>query len=500
MMTGEFDPPSQVPYTTITKSVIQSPAHQALAENVAANSLVLLKNDNVPGTSAPLLPVSASALNKVVILGDLANKVPLGGYSGAPSLRVNAVQGITAAVKAAKSDAAVSFDSANTSTTATAAAGLSAQAQADIQSADLVIVFVGTDGNVAGEGHDRSTLAMPGNYNSLIDQVAALGNHRMALVIQSDGPVAIDSEQGKFPAILFSGYNGESQGAALADVLFGSQDPSGHLDFTWYRDESQLPPCRTTVLPPGPPAASGAPTCTSLGAPTYPFGRGLSYTKFAVSNLAVGPQPASADGTINISFDVTNTGSQPGAAVPQFYVATAFTIPGVEPPSKRLEGFQKTAALEPGQTQTVNLTVNVPDLAFWDQDAAKWVVYDGPYDIQVGDDSSNIVASQTVDVTGALTPHVQYVTVQPEDVVYAPGDTADLTAKNRWIADDTNHFQEQRNLGVTADNTIEAVNNDGTFVDLGHAQVTYSSSNTHVATISSTGTMTAIAPGSRRSP
>jgi beta-glucosidase len=78
MMTGEFDSPSRVAYTKITRSVIESPAHQALAQEIAANSLVLLKNDDVPGTTAPLLPVSASNANKVVILGDLANRVTLG--------------------------------------------------------------------------------------------------------------------------------------------------------------------------------------------------------------------------------------------------------------------------------------------------------------------------------------------------------------------------------------------------------------------------------------
>jgi len=495
MMTGEFDPPSQVSYTDINKSVIQSPAHEALAEQVAANSLVLLKNADVSGTATPLLPASASKLNRVVIVGDLANKVTLGGYSGAPSLQVSAVQGITAAVKAANPNATVMFDPASTSTTATAPAVLSAQTKAAIQGADLVIVFVGTDAAVASEGHDRSTLAMPGNYDSLIDQVAGLGNPRMALVIQSDGPVVIDNEQGKFPAVVFSGYNGESQGTALADVLFGRQDPSGHLDFTWYSNDSQLPDMSNYGLTPSATGGLGRTYIYFTGTPTFPFGYGLSYTQFRFSNLAVGPPSTSADGVVRIRFDVTNTGAQPGAAVAQLYVATPFSVPGVELPRERLEGFQKTPVLQPGQTQTVTLTVNVPDLAFWSQQAGKWVVYDGPYQFEVGYDSSNIAASQTVNVSGALTPQLKYVTVQPEDVVYKPGDTVNLAGKNRWIADDTNHALEQRNLSVTADNIVEAVNNDGSFVDLSDAHVAYNSSNPSVATVTSTGIMKAIAPG-----
>jgi len=496
METGEFDPSSDVSYTSITKSVIQSPAHQALARQVADNSLVLLKNDTVTGTNAPLLPADPAALNKVVVLGDLANKATLGGYSGNPSLQVSAVQGITNAVKAANPNAQVVFDAAGTSTTSSSAAVLSSQTQSDIQSADLVIVFVGTDAAVAGEGHDRSTIAMPGNYDSLINQVATLGNPRMALVIQSDGPVTIDNVQGDFPAIVFSGYNGESQGDALADVLFGAQNPSGHLDFTWYADDSQLPPMSNYGLTPAATGGLGRTYMYFTGTPTYPFGYGLSYTKFSFSNLQVTPSPVSADGTVDVSFDVTNTGGLPGPAVAQLYVANPTSL-GANYPIKRLEGFQKTNVLDPGATQTVQLTVPVSQLEFWDQSAAKWVVDDGTYQFQLAYDSSDIAASAPVQVTGSLTPRVQYVTVQPADAVYTPGETLDLTGKNPWIADDTDPSQEssERNLVVTADNIVEAVNNDGSFVDLAGAEVSYASSNDQVASVSSSGIVRAIAPG-----
>ena len=89
---------------------------------------------------------------------------------------------------------------------------------------------------------------MPGNYDSMIQQVAAVGNPRMALAIQSDGPVQIYNVQKCFPGILFSGYNGEAQGMALADVMFGQQDPSGHLNFTCYSDDAQLPPTNRGCL------------------------------------------------------------------------------------------------------------------------------------------------------------------------------------------------------------------------------------------------------------
>ena len=114
MQTGEFDPPNRVAYTKITKDQIQSPAHQALAEKVAANSLVLLKNDAVTGTKAPLLPADPAKLGNVVVVGDLAGTVTLGDYSGEPALQVSAVQGITSAVKAANPAATVTFDACGT--------------------------------------------------------------------------------------------------------------------------------------------------------------------------------------------------------------------------------------------------------------------------------------------------------------------------------------------------------------------------------------------------
>jgi len=495
METGEFDPPSQVAYTKITKSVIQSPAHQALAEKIAADDIVLLQNNNVAGTSAPLLPANPSKLNNVVIVGNLANTVTLGGYSGDPTLQVNAVQGITAAVKAANPDATVTYDSCGTSTTTTTPASCSAATLAAIKTADLVIVFVGTDENVASEGNDRASLAMPGNYDSMISQVAAVGNPRMAMVIQSDGPVDISSLQDQFPAIVFSGYNGESQGTALAQVLDGQVNPSGHLDFTWFKDDSQLPPISNFGLTPSQTGGLGRTYMYFTGTPTYPFGYGLSYSKFAYSNVNVAPKHVTANGTVHVNFNVTNTGTTAGATVAQLYVAQKFSVPGVELPIKQLEGFQRTRMLAPGQSQHISLTVHMPSLSAWDEQSLKQVVYDGPYQFQVSSDSSDndIMGSGTVRVTGSITPKVQYVTVQPDQVIFKPGDTLDLTGKNPWIAPDTNSSLEQPH--ASADNIIEAVNNNEAFVDLSDAHVTYASSNRNVATVSSTGMLTAVAHG-----
>jgi len=498
METGEFDPASQVPYTSITKAAIQSPAHQALATTVADNSLVLLQNNDVTGTSSKLLPVSPAALNKVVVLGDQANIVNLGNYSGDPSLQVSAVQGITSAVKAANPNASIVYDSAGTSTTATTAAVLSAQTQSDIKTADLVVLFVGTDHGVADEGKDRTTLAMPGNYDSMINQVTALGNPRTVLAIQSGGPVQIDDVQGKVPAIVFSGFNGESQGTALADVLFGKQNPDGHLDFTWYRDDSQLPAMSNYGLTAADTGGLGRTYQYFTGTPSYPFGYGLSYSSFSYSAIHADRSSVDANGNVHVSLTVKNTGAVAGSTVAQLYAAPKFAVSGASFPQEQLVGFQKTKVLKPGQSQRLTLTAQIPGLEIWDANAMKSVVYDGAYGFAVGASSADIRSTATVRVTGSITPRVQTVTVQPDQTDFQVGQTLDLTGKNPWIADDTTgvgSVPQGRNMSVTADSIVEAADNDGSFADLSKAHVTYRSSDSRVATVDHKGLVTAVGTG-----
>ncbi|SEN36869.1 glycoside hydrolase family 3 C-terminal domain-containing protein [Actinacidiphila rubida] len=495
MATGEFDPAGSVPYTSITKDQIESPAHQALAAKVADNALVLLKNAAPASTGKPLLPADPAKTGKIVILGDLANTTSLGLYSGEPTHTTSPVQGITDAVKAANPGADVVFDAAGTSSTATGAAVLSDQTRADIRAADLVVLFVGTTKANGDEGNDRDNLAMPGDYDSLIDQTAALGNDKLALVIQSDGPVKIDDEQGKVASVLFSGYNGQAQGTALADVLFGKQNPSGHLNFTWYKDDSQLPDKQNYGLTPAATGGLGRTYQYFTGTPTYPFGYGLSYSSFAFSKIKADHKAITPDGTVKIGVNVTNTGGTAGATVVQLYAATPFTVPGVDLPQKRLAGFAKTRVLAPGQTQHVDLTVKAAGLASWDAAHSRQTVWNGTYGFQVGGDSAHIAGTAPVTISGRLTPKVQYVTVQPENVVYNAGETFSLTAKNRWIKDDTDPAKEHRDPSLTADDVVEAVNDDQTFADLKHTAVTYASSNPAVATVSADGTVHAVADG-----
>ncbi|MBR7834702.1 glycoside hydrolase family 3 C-terminal domain-containing protein [Actinospica durhamensis] len=497
METGEFDQASQDPYSKITKAQIQSPAHQQLATAVADDSVVLLKNQAPAGSSSALLPLNPKTTNKIVVVGDLAGKVTLGDYSGDPGLQVDAVQGITAELQKANPGAQVVYDACGTSTTTTKAAACSAATLADVKTADAVVVFVGTDLNVATEGTDRTSLAMPGDYDSLISQISAVGNPRTVLAIQSDGPVTIDDVQGDFPSIVFSGYNGETQGTALADVLFGKQNPAGHLDFTWYADDSQLPAMDNYGLTPAETDGLGRTYMYFTGTPTYPFGYGLSYSNFAYSDVHAAPV-ANANGTVEVGLTVTNTGHTTGSTVAQLYASAQFQQSGATFPKEQLVGFQKTGNLRPGQSQHVTLAVPVSSLEIWDATTSKDVVYDGSYGFGVGGDSADLSQAADVKISGSIKPQVQTVTVQPDQTELQVGQNLDLTGKNPWIADDTTgvgSVPQGRDMSVTADGIVEAANNDGSFADLSASHVSYRSSDPRVASVNSKGLVTAVGDG-----
>ncbi len=317
----------------------------------------------------------------------------------------------------------------------------------------------------------------------------------MVLDIQVVGAVDISARQSKAASILFSAYNGQSQGTALADVLFGKQNPQGHPTFTWYKDDSQLAGKNDYGLTPDQTDGKGQTYQYFTGTPSYPFGYGMSYTSFSYSAATVDKSGITADGTVNVSFDVTNTGTLPGATVAQLYAANSFTVSGVTMPKQRLVGFKNTGVLQPGEKLHVTLPVKASDLSVWNPSTSKQTVFPGAWTLKVASDSATVQSTATVTVTGTLTPKVTTVTVQPGKLVYHAGETLDLTRKNPWIKDDTDPAKEQRDTSITADDIVEAVDNDQSFADLSKTSVTYSSSNPAVATVNSAGIVTAGADG-----
>ena len=483
---GEFDPIDRQEYTKLSKDQIESPTHRALAQAVAEQALTLLKNDAPAGGQTPLLPTDPAATKQVVVVGDQASKVFLGGYAGEPSDQVPLLEGIRRIVPGVE----VVYDDAGTSSTATAEPSLKPQTLTAIRDADLVVVMVGTDAATNKEDLDRPSIAMPGNYGPLIDQVAAVGNPRIALVVQSAGPVDLTAARDKVASIVYSAANGQRQGVAAANVLFGRTNPSGRLSFTWYRDDTQLPPMLDYGITPSRTGGLGRTYQYFTGIPVYPFGFGLSYTTFRWSNIGVSAAEANANDTVRITLTVENTGSRTGADVVEIYGKTP-VVGGRDVPLRRLVGFSKTRDLAPGETQPLTIEIPLADtLRLWDDAAKRSRVYPGDWAFEISRAAGDTSEQRLLRISGDISPAIRHLTAQPPKTVLHVGDTIGLHGKNPWL----------EGLGPTGtdphpQDILTAVRADDSFVDLSEVELRFSSTDPAVVEVTEAGVVSAVGSG-----
>jgi len=255
-----------------------------------------------------------------------------------------------------------------------------ARAVALAAASDVAVVFVGTDLDVLREEMDRPDWSLPGAQGDLIRAVYA-ANPKTIVVLVTAGPVAIDWAQANVPAILTGFYNGQAQGTAMADVLFGDINPGGKLTTTWYTGDATLPPMGDYDL------RKGRTYLYYQDTPLYPFGHGLSYTRFAYAGLSVGPRSIGPNDTTTVTLQVRNVGEVSGDEVVQLYVRDAHT--SVPRPRKQLRGFQRVH-LDIGAEKTVSFALTGKDLAFWDVTTHDWRVEAGQFEIAVGSSSADI--------------------------------------------------------------------------------------------------------------
>jgi beta-glucosidase len=410
----------------------ETPARLATARHAADEGIVLLKNATTKrrdGSEGKLLPlrVPATGTFKVAVIGYFANPADmyLGDYSSTQGVfgqsnEVNGYQGIRAAIRAINPQATVDwYPGVTGGTTASQLNTVDPASVAAASKYDAVVVYVGADASTATEGQDRPNVSLPGAQASLISQVAER-NPNTIVYMETGGMEDVTSFEPKVAAMLWSSYNGMRKGQALADVLLGKYDPSGRLPFTWYRDASELPPITDYAIRP----ADGNQGRTYMyfhGPVSYPFGYGLSYSRFRFSHLHISDPRPDANQTIRVSAAVTNTGSMPGREVVQLYANTPDAPAALQRPIKRLEGFQ-IVSLRPGETRTVRFSLPVANLAFFNQTAGRWQVDDGRYGLQVSTSSADadIQLTQDIRVSGALKPAPSVVTAQPT----ASGDAA----------------------------------------------------------------------------
>ncbi|HEX6197721.1 MAG TPA: glycoside hydrolase family 3 C-terminal domain-containing protein [Jiangellaceae bacterium] len=267
----------------------------------------------------------------------------------------------------------------------------SAVAAAD--DADAAVVVVGSQPFVYGrENHDRETMALGESQQELIEAVSA-ANPNTVVVLETSYPVTMDAEA---DTLLWTTHAGSETGNALADVVFGDVNPAGRLTQTWYTGTDDLPSILDYDI-----IKTGMTYMYYEGTPLYPFGHGLSYSRFEYSNLRTDGTSVGGDGLVRVSVDVTNFGDLAGDEVVQLY--THQRTSRDEVPDKELAAFERVA-LEPGETETVKFRLRASDLAHWDVTRDTWVVERSTYDVLVGSSSNDIREQTTLRVRGEPIP------------------------------------------------------------------------------------------------
>jgi beta-glucosidase len=351
---GLFDRPMVDP--GLNAKVSRSQEHLALSLESALESITLLKNDD------HLLPLSTS-IGRIAVIGPNADVARYGDYEKESNGKhISLLDGLREFVP----KATVTFD-----------AGKDIQAAvASAKDADVVVLGLGEWQGISGEGFDRSGLDLPGNQEQLLEAVVATGKP-VVLVLENGRPLTIGWAKDHVPAIVEAWYPGEFGGRAIAETLFGENNPAGRLTISFPRSVGQLPdfynsdPSRVYKY------------VDDDGQPLFPFGFGLSYTTFRYDHLVAKPPVSGSKGDIAVTVDVTNAGSREGDEVAQLYVREE--VSSVETPSRSLKGFARIH-LKPQETKTVTFHLSREQLAVWNREE-KWAVEPGYYTLWVGGSS-----------------------------------------------------------------------------------------------------------------
>jgi beta-glucosidase len=355
-------------------------AHGAIARRIAEESMVLLKNEG------DLLPLNASALKRVALIGPFAVRPITGGGGSSyvnPFYTIRPEDGIYSHMEAQRT-----LDLLDGSDVDAAVAAA--------KKAQVAIVMIGDD---EGEDHDHS-LALPERQNKLVSAVVA-ANPKTIVVLKS-GSAVLMPWLSSVPAVLEAWYPGEEDGNAVADVLFGDSDPGGRLPISFpARSEDTL--ARNPDQYPGLNGKVQYSEALSVGyrayqlkniKPLFPFGFGLSYARFAYDGFAVTQLSAGTDLQFAVTFRVTNVSQRSGSDVPQVYVGFPHIPEGDEPPLQ-LKAFEKVE-LVPGESKPVRLLLDRQAFSFWSEKLGNWQIANGTFRIVLATSSQDTRASTNI--------------------------------------------------------------------------------------------------------
>jgi beta-glucosidase len=381
---GLFDNPYRNCDTSRESRDVLNPESLASARMLASRSIVLLRNEG------NLLPLSKS-LRTLGVIGPLAESrhAPLGPWAGMG--RSENVVTVLAGIHAAVAPGTRILYARGCDSTFTDSSGFAGAFNIARQS-EVIVLVLGERNDMSGEAASRSEIGLPGVQRALIERVLAAGKP-VVLVLLNGRPLTLAWESGHCPSILETWFPGVQAGNAIADVLFGTVNPSGKLPVTFPRSLGQIPIHYDAKNTGRPFSAADHFTSKYLDAPNtplFPFGFGLSYTRFAYSNLVLSRSTLRRGDSLTVAVDVRNAGDRPGTEIVQLYLRDVAA--SVTRPVKQLKGFQRVM-VNPGETRRVEFLLGPSSMTFPD---AQWqpVIEPGAFKVFVGTSSADVLESE----------------------------------------------------------------------------------------------------------
>ena len=355
--------------TSLPKGSRNTPEHQALARKIAQNGIVLLKNQN------KLLPLKLNGIRSLAVLGpnkDLKTSLNGGSSQNFPPYEITALEGLEERCKNKVKITNSPSDS------------------------DVSILFVGLNHEeyMDAEHTDKKSFKLPADQVELINKTVQ-ENPKTIIVLISGSPVSMVEWIEKIPVVIQAWYAGMEGGRAIADIIFGDVNPSGKLPITFPKELSDSPAHKSKKTYPGNEKVYYDEGIfvgyrhfdTKNIEPLFPFGYGLSYTDFTYENVKLGKEKLMKDELLDVSIDLTNSGTVSGSEVVQLYISDP--ISSVDRPLKELKGFKKLK-LEPSEKQNIKFQIKPEDLAFFDENSSEWKIEKGKFKVMIGSSSGDI--------------------------------------------------------------------------------------------------------------
>ncbi|MBU3112521.1 glycoside hydrolase family 3 C-terminal domain-containing protein [Clostridium lacusfryxellense] len=392
MKLGMFDNPVNVPFASIPYEENDSKEHREFALKVSEKSIVLLKNEN------NILPINKNKINSIAVIGPNANSrgALIGNYYGTASKYVTVLEGIEQAVnpntrvyysegchlyKDKVEDLALTNDRIS-------------EAISMAERSDLVVMCLGLDATIEGEegdvsniygAGDKQNLNLPGLQQELLEEVYKTGKP-VILVLQSGSALAVNFADENVPAIIQAWYSGAEGGKAIASLLFGDYSPSGKLPVTFYKTTEELPDFNDYSM-------KNRTYRYMKDEALYPFGYGLSYTKFEYSNLIASKFELKSGETAEFKIIVKNVGKYESEETVQLYLKDVDA--SVIVPKYELKGIKKTT-LKPGEEKQVEFKITPRQMALIDNDG-KCILEPGIFEVFVGGSQPDV---RSIELTG----------------------------------------------------------------------------------------------------